>query len=282
MIIDAGATKVHLKPTQSCYLYSMGDIGFSGTRHCAESFDEDLAYLESKLAQGHEVRIFSTGDNLAATSPSERAALVSAKGGAGMYKDTLNKMDESVIADCDAFIKKFKPFKGKIIFIQSGHHFWKFSHWSIHHGLNSDQYIAKQLGCTYGGFVAYVDLIFPSQKYTARILAYHGNGNGHLPGSNLNRRYKAFEAFSDANYVFAGHDNLRGAVATGTITKGDDGQPKLSERRTVAIGSHEIAYKMGVVGDDYVEVALMRPTTTGNSITVFEPFNGRMRPRVMV
>ena len=282
MIVEAGAAKVHLKPGKTCYLYSMGDIGYSGVRHCAESFDEDLSYLLSKMADGNEVRIFGTGDYLAATSPSERAALISAKGGSGMYKDTLVKMDESVISDSNKFIAKLKPFKGKILFLESGHHFYEFSKWSEWHGTNCDKYIAKQLGCLYAGMVAYVDLEFPAQKYSARILAYHGNGNGQLPGSGINRRYKAHQAFSDCDFVFAGHDNNRAATSTGTFKKGSDGKPVLKEQRTVAIGAHEVAYALGAQADDYVEIGVMRPCSVGNTITMFEAFGGKIRPRVMI
>ena len=282
MIINAGASKVTLKPGRACYLYSMGDIGFSGVRHCSESFDEDLSYLQSKITQGHEVRIFGTGDYLAATSPSERAAIISAKGGSGLYKDTLVKMDESVIGDSDKFIEKLKPFKGKILFLESGHHFYEFSKWSEWSGTNCDKYIAKQLGCTYAGMVAYVDLEFPAQKYSARILAYHGNGNGSLPGSGLNRRYKAHQAFIDCQFIFAGHDNNRAAVVTGAFSKGDDGTPILTEQRTVAIGSHEKAYAIGAQADDYVEVGLMRPCPVGNTVTMFEAVGGKIRPRVLI
>ena len=282
MIINAGAAKVWLKAGQSCYLYSMGDVGFSGVRHCAESFDEDLSYLQNKMSQGHEVRVFGTGDYLAATSPSERAALISAKGGSGLYKDTLVKMDESVIADADKLVEKLKPFKGKILFLESGHHFYEFSKWSEWSGTNCDKYIAKQLGCQYAGMVAYVDLEFPAQKYSARILAYHGNGNGQLPGAGLNRRYKAHQAFSDCDFVFAGHDNNRAASSTGTFKKGPDGTPVLKEQRTVCIGAHEMAYALGENADDYVEVGVMRPCTVGNTMTIFEAYKGKIRPRCLI
>lgn len=282
MIINAGASRVTLKPGKACYLYSMGDIGFGGVRHCAESFDEDLAYLAAKKKQGHSIRIFSTGDHLAATSPSERAALISAKGGSGMYKDVLVELDENILKKCDKFIERFKSFKGDIMFLQSGHHFHEFSRWSIHNGINSDQYIAKQLGCTFAGMVAYIDLVFTAQKYTARIAAYHGNGAGVLPGSGLNRRYRVHEAFSDCDFVYGGHDNQRASAVTGTIRKDRSGIPRLIERRTVCIGAHEMAYAIGSNADDYVEVALMRPTPLGNTITMFEEFQGKIRPRCLI
>ena len=282
MIINAGAAKVILKPGKACYLYSMGDVGFSGVRHCAESFDDDLGYLRGKMKQGHEVRIFGTGDYLAATSPSERAALISAKGGEGMYKDTLTKMDESVLGDSDKFVAKLMPFKGKILFLESGHHFYNFSRWSIHHGSNNEKYIAKQLGCQYAGMVAYVDLQFPAYDYTARILAYHGNGAGQLPGTGINRRYRAHQAFRDCDFVFAGHDNNRAAATTGSFNKDAHGKPVLSEQRSVCIGAHEIAYALGPQADDYVEIGVMRPSTVGNTITLFEPYKGKMRPRCLI
>ena len=281
--VDGVAATVKLKPGQSCYLYSMGDIGFSGNRHCSESFDDDLAYLAAKKKEGHAVRIFSTGDNLAATSPSERAALVSAKGGAGLYKDTLEKMDQSVIGDCEKFADKLKPFKGDILFIESGHHFYQFSRWSEWYGSNSDQYLARILKCNYGGMVAYLDLEFPAQKSTFRLLAYHGNGNGQLPGSGINRRYKAHQAFLDCDFVFAGHDNSKAATVTSGFRKEADGNPALCEQRTVCIGSHELAYKVGSNADDYVEQAVMRPTPlAGNTMTLFENWRGKIRPRCLI
>lgn len=283
MIINAGAAKVNLKRGKACYLYSMGDIGFSGVRHCAESFDTDLAYLEQKLKDGHEVRILGTGDYLAATSPSERAALISAKGGSGLYKDTLTKMDESVISDSDKFVAKLLPFKGRILFLESGHHYYEFSKWSIYAGSNCDKYIAGKLGCEYAGFVAYVDLEFPQLNHRTRILAYHGNGNGQLPGSGINRRYKAHQAFSDCDIIYAGHDNNRGCVTTAAFKKDAKGHPSLCEQRTVAIGSHETAYKTGNNADDYVEVAVMRPTpTAGNVVTLFEPVGDKMVVRCLI
>jgi len=274
--VDGDVATVNLKPGKCCYLYSMGDIGFSGARHCRESFDADLAYLKEKKKEGHAIRIFSTGDMLAATSPTERAALIGAKGGAGLYKDTLEKMDLSVIADCKAFADKFADFRGDLLFLQSGHHLHQFSRWSEWFGTNSDQYIARLLKCQYGGKVSYFDLAFPKQKASFRFVTAHMNGAGRLPGSGINRRYAVHDGFRDADFVYGGHDNQCAAAVTGGFIKDATGKVVLTERRTVCIGSHEIAYKEGANSDDYVEEALMRPCPVGNVITMF------IRPRCQI
>lgn len=279
---DTARATVNLKPGKACFLYSMGDIGFGGNRHCEESFNDDLAYLLSKKQEGHAIRIFSTGDNTAGTSPSERDSIVSAKGGSGYYKDTLQDLDNIMVDRCKKFAFKLEPFRNDLMFLQTGHHFHVFSKWSDHYGLNSDQYIAKLLKCTYGGMVAYIDLNFPKQDATFRILAYHGNGGGALPGGGINRRYKAHQAFLDCDFVFAGHDNNRAAAVTSGFRKNANGDPVLCEQRTVCIGSHELAYKIGN-SDDYVEIALLRPTPlAGNTMTMFEAWNGGIRPRCLI
>lgn len=280
--IDGDVATVKLKPGKACYLYSMGDVGFGGNRHCALSFDEDLAYLAAKKQEGHTIRIFSTGDNTAGTSPSERDAIISAKGGSGYYKDTLQDLDNFMADRCQKFAYKLEPFRKDFLFLETGHHYHQFSKWSEWYGLNSDQYICKLLKCQYGGKVAYFDMDFPLQKMSFRFVAAHMNGGGRTPGSGLNNRYRVHDAFRDADFVYGGHDNQAAAAVTGGFVKTVSGKPILTERRTVCIGSHEIAYKEGANADDYVEEGLMRPTPVGNVITMFEEFRGKIRPRCMI
>ena len=265
---------------ESLYLWTLGDVGFGGPRFDKKSFDADCEYLLSKKKRGHQVRVVGFGDYLAATSPSERAALASVKGGKGLYDSTLESMDSSVIKDCDDFLKMVEPFKNDFLVLHSGHHLWDFSRRSIHYGLNNDQYLCKKLNCTYGGVISYSSLLFPNQKTKWNFLAYHGSGAGRLPGSAINRRFHAHSAFY-AHAVYAGHDNKRAADCGNYIWNDENQETHYIEKRSICTGSYERAYQVGEK-DGYVEEAVMQPSALGAQITMFEPIGGKLRVRALV
>src|SRR6185369_1592288 len=91
---------VDLKKNQTLYLVTLGDVGFSGVRCDQKELERDLRWLRERKRRGDLVRIVGLGDWLAFPSPSERAALISANKGYGLYDSTQNVIDEAMMERC--------------------------------------------------------------------------------------------------------------------------------------------------------------------------------------
>lgn len=271
---------VHLKKDRSCILFCLGDVGYGGDRCDIKALESDLRYLTAKKKSGSLIRIIGLGDWCAFMSPTERAAMIGAKGGKGFYDATLAILDEAMKERCDGWLEIMKPFAGDFFGTVHGHHLFEFTGQGKGceelRRVNSDQYICNQLKCDYYGDIGFIRLNFPELNAHQELTVHHGYGSGRTHGTAVCKRERVFEGF-ETDLVLMGHDNRRIANATNQIM-----HTGWREKRSVGTGAYERAYVDQKLHSGYVEELLLNPSAIGATMILFENFEGHLRVRAMV
>src|ERR1041385_6645656 len=180
-------------------LYCLGDVGFGGDRCDTKTLQRDIRYVQWKKSQGYQVKVLGFGDWCAFPSPSERAAIISAKSGKGYYKATLKFLDEKMKEICDEWLKTVEPLKNDFLGTVHGHHLFDFT--GEGEGcedlvkVNSDKYLCPRLKCDYYGTIGFVRLDFPEVNAYQEMIVHHGYGSGRTHGTAVAKRERVFEGF---------------------------------------------------------------------------------------
>ena len=261
---------IKLKPQQPLFLIPIGDIHFH-SRECDE--DRLFALINWAVLQkknGAMVRFIGLGDYLEMPSPSERAALIGAKGGYGLHETTLDKLDEMYEGLTTDFIKVMRPVKDDVIGLLSGHHYVNFA--GIRddlRGLNTDELICQKLGCLYLGTIAQIKFKFPQANESVDIWAHHGFGSARTKGAKLSKRLRVLEGFK-ANIVLMGHDNAKFTDESQQIVLRDDGTVRYEKVYLIGTGSFQKAYAIGRARGGYAEEMAFNPNGLGVTMVRFE------------
>ena len=261
MIIRTYAFK--LKPRQRLYLIPVGDVHFGCDVHDSARFGRLVEWAAEQKERGDLIRFTGMGDYIEMPSPSERAALVGAKGGYGMHETTLKTLDDFFLDLSNQFLAKIKPVQGDFLGLLQGHHFYNFSPLAKKlRGLTTDEYLADIMKCDFFGTVAYYRLQFPQVGREIKVLAHHGYGGARTHGAKLAKRMRVLDGFR-ADIVLMGHDDSKMVNSIQVLDL--DGNGELSHHKVYigATGSFQKGYQAGEAHGGYAEEMLFSPNDLG-------------------
>ena len=277
---------IHCKIGQRIHVFPISDIHYGSVDCETDRFDAAMKWSLDKIHEGDLVYIFGTGDYLELPSPSERAALVAAKGGYGLHDTTLETMDEIFLAKIDPFIKVLQPLakRGAILGLGEGHHLYdKFVTPGLI-GLNSTQYICRELETDYLGmlFVLKLNFVVGRQKGPSfTIVAMHGYGSSRTAGAQVNKRLRMAEVVEGADLYVMGHDNNKMVYPKSPLVLNSNSSDGVSYHKQyfMGAGSFQRGYRMGTPFGSYVEALALAPHLLGINIAelVVEERNGKLR-----
>lgn len=182
------------------------------------------AFLDAALKLPNPHFLFC-GDEMDFASTTERAAIKQAK----LHGTTRKGLDYLVLDRCKAFVKQHERCRGRILGMIEGNHTWSWQctdgDQGIIEGQTSTQWIARQLGAKWLGWLGYVrasvrvDQNGKNQggNYSVDVVACHGKAGGKLVGTTINQVDDLRRIFPLADIYIMGHDHKRGAWPSSSL-----------------------------------------------------------------
>lgn len=187
------------------HTYFADGYAMHNTDECdVERLQRLVTWIVKQQKKGKIVRLVGLGDYLDMESPSERKKI------SDIHETTLKSLDELALMYLKQLFAILEPLKGCFLTLLTGHHVHAFSSnkktggWG---GKNSDEWLAKHLGCDYGGdgHVLF-RMLFPHDTHLT-VGAWHGQGGGQTAGWRVNKRIRQGDIYPNADIVIQGHDN---------------------------------------------------------------------------
>ncbi len=279
---------------QKIHLFPISDIHYGSPDCETERVKALVQWSLKKIDEGDIVLVFGTGDYLELPSPSERAALASAKGGFGLHDTTREMYDEIVLQKIRPFIDLLKPLtkKGAIIGLGEGHHYHDQFVTPGLVGLRSTQYICQELNVPYFGMMFVLRLNFQIcvpggepdmhiESIPFTIMATHGYGSARTAGAQVNKRLRMAEVIEGADLYVMGHDNNKMVYPKSPLVlapESPDGV-RYHKQYFIGAGSFQRGYRMGTPFGGYVEDLALAPHLLGVNIAELkvEERDGKLR-----
>lgn len=236
----------------------------------------DLDRFKKHIAWGmkHNAKFIGMGDYIDLLSPSNRAKWKSA----AMYDSVQTAMQERASKLTDDFLQLVKGTEGNWLGLHHGHHYFEFDD-----GTTSDTRIAKALHTSYLGTCAFTRLRFKAKtnhrSVTCTLWSHHGNGNGVMPHSALNKLYHIMHSF-EADIYLIGHQTKKPVVKMPRIYMGENLPYRLVNKNKVLAGTGGFTkgyeqgskhYSGAYVEGSYVEKAMMAPVSLGGIVLKIRP-----------
>lgn len=200
------------------------------------------------------------GDYNDFASTSERRALKSIK----LHGDTTDHLENFAMRNTKLLLKEIDFMKGRTIGVLDGNHRWDFEN-----GLSDGEVIARELGSTYLGHLAYVRLRIILDNRTRSGVTFdlfvsHGKSSGKLAGNTINRVDDMKLIFPQADFYCMGHDHRKAATPV-TILKAVSGNGGLIIKQQDQWLCRSGSFLKGYVENknSYVAGMLLRPTALG-------------------
>lgn len=270
----------NLKPGQSLWIAPFNDIHYNTDECDKERFHRYIQWGANKLKAGDKLCAIGLGDYNDTLSPSERAAIVSAKGGYGMHETTLRELDKMVEGMTNNFTAAMLPWKGSIAMLLEGHHYMCYS--AMHpskslRGSSTTEHLCTLLGATFGGQLGILDLNF-GHSLRLIVVATHGYGGARTPGARVIKRVRMNEVYEGDLYLMA-HDNTKMAISDNVLKHLANGTFVARKRTYCGVGSFQKAYPDKQPQGGYVEAIMLPPSDLGAVITQVkvELRNGKYR-----
>ncbi len=269
---------IKLKEGQICWIAPFNDVHYN-TEECDKfRFRRYIKWGAEKLVKGDRLVGIGLGDYDDSISPSERASVVSAKGGYGYHDTTLKQMDAAAKNFTDTFAAVLAPWKGNIAGLLEGHHFMVFSALAKDNlrSLTTTEYLCRLMDTDYLGKLAHVTLDFGHGLHL-KILATHGYGGARTPGARVTKRVRMSEV-ARAHLYLMGHDNEKVAKSQNILDM-VDGHYIAVPQMYCGTGSFQRSYPIDSSVGGYVEELLLPPSDLGPVVTEveLEKRNGRWR-----
>lgn len=276
-----------LSEKQEVIVAPFNDIHFN-TEECDK--DRFLRYISwgvKEIKRGNHLVGIGLGDYNDFLSPSERAALVSAKGGYGLHETSLQQMDTWVEGITQTFAAAVQPWSGHIRMLLKGHHQYCYSPMAKgplrrYRGSSTTEHLCELLGCAYGGQLGVIDLNFGNNLHLT-VVGTHGYGGARTAGARVTKRIRMNEVYtlppaSTGILYLMAHDNTKMAISDNVLTH-ENGKYVAKKRTYCGTGSFQRAYPDNEPDGGYVEEIMLPPSDLGAVVTRIrkEKRNGRWR-----
>lgn len=258
----------NLKEGQSLFIAPFNDIHYN-TEECDKyRFHRYIEWGARQLKRGNLLCGIGLGDYNDTLSPSERASLVSAKGGYGMHETTLKEFDKLYERQTLGFSEVMQPWKGSIKMLLEGHHYSCYSGYYHNKPMKSKtttEHLCALLGAVYGGQLGILDLQF-GHGLRLIVVATHGYGGARTPGARVIKRVRMNEVYEGDLYLMA-HDNTKMAISDNVLKHLPNGKFVARKRTYCGVGSFQKAYPDNEANGGYVEAIMLPPSDLGAVIT---------------
>ena len=259
-----------LKPGQSLFVAPFNDIHYNTEECDRDRFHRYIEWGVKQIKAGNQILGIGLGDYNDMFSPSERASVVSAKGGYGLHETTLKELDKLYEKQITAFAKAIMPWRNYVRMLLEGHHYACYSGYHSYKPMRSKsttEHLVKLLGpnCKYGGQLGIVDANF-GHGLRLRIVATHGYGGARTPGSRVIKRVRMNEVYEGDLYLMA-HDNTKMAISDNVLSHTAGGKFVSRKRTYCGVGSFQKAYPDNNPSGGYVEAIMLPPSDLGAVIT---------------
>ncbi len=274
---------------QSIYVIAVGDIHYSSEKDCDRArFKGLMEWAQRQEVDGAKVFFIGTGDYNEMPSPSERAALVAAKGGYGLHDTTLEKLDEFMESMTQEFYEVVKPVEHCFLGLLGGHHYYTYAS-GKNRGVRTDEHLADMIGCPYLGDMVVVTLRLNNNHVAGQykfdipfsLMAMHGYGSGRTIGAQMTKRIRMAEVMEGLDLYIMGHDNNKAVIPREVLKLNPDSPDGVSYHKQyfIGAGSFQRGYRMGTPYGGYVEQLALAPAQLGVNIVCLrvEQKNGKYR-----
>lgn len=199
-------------------LWPLGDQHIGAAGHDADRYRDVL-----REARRVKPYVLFMGDEHDYASESERAEIKKGK----LHGTTRNMYDRDSLRRCREFIKQHEFLRGRILgFIQGNHH-WEFlgdhEEEDIPQGMTSTQYLARELGSVWLGFLSYIRITLSESESKHHsslgvdVVACHGKAGGKLVGTSINQVDDLKGIFPGADIYLMGHNHQRGGWPSSSL-----------------------------------------------------------------
>lgn len=259
--------QLNLQPDQTLYIIPVGDVHYNTDECDKPRFHATMEWARQKVKKGDLVYGIGLGDYNDTISPSERASIVSAKGGFGLHDTTLRELDKAAKKLTDRFARAIRNVR--FLGLCEGHHYMTFSGVADKalRGASTTEYLCDLIDCPYLGTLGVIDLIFQGGKQL-RLVATHGYGGARTAGARVIKRVRMAEVVSpssDTVYLM-GHDDEKMVKGSQLLDFDDGGKFVSTKVAFVGTGSFQRAYHLGRSTGDYVEQLMLPPAQLGVSM----------------
>ena len=272
--------QISLKKGASLWICPFNDIHYNTDECDKERFHRYIAWGVARKKAGDSILGIGLGDYNDTLSPSERAAIVSAKGGYGLHETTLREFDKLVEGQTLSFSKAVWDWRGDIAMLLEGHHYSCYS--GVYNqrklrGATTTEHLCRLLGATYGGQLGILDLHF-GHGLRLVVVATHGYGGARTPGARVIKRVRMNEVYEGDLYLMA-HDNTKMAISDNVLSHDKSGKFVSRKRTYCGVGSFQKAYPDKQPQGGYVEAIMLPPSDLGAVLTQVkvEERDGRWR-----
>jgi len=250
-------------------LYMMGDFHYGSDQCAVDQLKQDLRTMKAEKDVPVK-RYVILGDETDTASTSERFSLSVAK----LHDTTLEKLDRHALETNVEMRDMLSFMRGNLIAMVQGNHHWQFTRDCKRHdvtrGLSSTEWLARQLGARWAGYLSYVVIKVTAKNntttYRVDLVLCHGKAGGKLVGSSINQVADMRTIFPQADILCFGHDHQRSATPMVDLTceplpGGKDPQVRQKLHFLCRSGSYQKAY---VPNDtSYVVQKVLRPASLG-------------------
>lgn len=259
----------NITPKQTVWVAPFNDIHYNTDECDKDRFHRYIEWGAKKLKAGDKLIGIGLGDYNDILSPSERAALTSAKGGYGLHETSLVQIDRWIEQITLQFAAAMEPWSSKdgVAMLLEGHHYMCYSMMAKNRGIrgsSNTEHLCKLLNCTYGGQLGIVELNF-GEGLRLVIVSTHGYGGARTPGSRVIKRVRMNEVYEGDLYLMA-HDNTKMAISDNVLSH--KGGKYVTRKRTYCgTGSFQRAYPDNEASGGYVEAIMLPPSDLGAVVT---------------
>lgn len=209
--------------TKDLHIAALGDIQFGNEGFSVKALTGFLTDMQED-SKGSTLSIIGTGDYVDAMTPSNRKRYRAS----GLYASAKRGIEDKYLLPLvlDLYDDYLKPFREHFAGLCMGHHWFNYE-WGVDEGpesaaerqrlegnaaANSDEHLAKLLGCQAAKSHMLVSYEFPSGK-TYNVLAWHGEGNGVTLTYGLNKLVRKSGGWEGIDAILMGHTHKLGGVA---------------------------------------------------------------------
>ena len=257
-----------LKPGKSLFVAPFNDIHYNTDECDRERFHRYIQWGVKQMSEGNQLLGIGLGDYNDTLSPSERASMVSAKGGYGMHETTLKEFDKLYERQTLGFSEVMQPWRGSIAMLLEGHHYSCYSGYYHNKPMKSKtttEHLCALLKAVYGGQLGIIEANF-GHGLRLRIVATHGYGGARTPGARVIKRVRMNEVYEGDLYLMA-HDNTKMAISDNVLSHTAGGKFVSRKRTYCGVGSFQKAYPDNEPSGGYVEAIMLPPSDLGAVIT---------------